>query len=65
MCKQVNDVFHEHFTSTLDKHAPMRNLTKPELAIKLKPWLATGILKSISKMFMSIKLDNMNHTEAK
>ena len=27
----------------------MRNLTKPELAIKLKPWLTTGILKSISK----------------
>ena len=57
------DVFHEHFTSTSDKHAPMRNLTKPELAIKLKPWLTTGILKSKSKnmfyykRFMTTKLD--------
>ena len=60
---KIYDVFHEHVTSTLDKHAPMRNLTKPELAIKLKPWLTTGIIKSISKKtfyykkFTSTKLD--------
>ena len=43
------NIFHEHFTSILDKHAPMRYLTKSEVAFKIRPWLTTGILKSISK----------------
>ena len=32
-------VFHEHFTSTLVKFLMGACLSKPELAIKLKPWL--------------------------
>ena len=57
------NIFHEYFTSILDKHAPMRYLTKSKIAIKIKPWLTTGILKSISKKtvyykkFMTTKLD--------
>ena len=45
----------------IDKHAPLRCLTKNEMAIKAKPWLTKGILKSIKvrinyyKKFMSTK----------
>ena len=30
-----------------DKHAPLKQLTKREIKTKSKPWLTTGILKSI------------------
>ena len=55
------DIFYEHLNSTIEKHAPLRYLTKNEMAIKSKPWLAKGILKSINtrikyyKTFMSTK----------
>ena len=42
------DIFYEHLNSTIDKHAPLRYLTKNEMAIKSKPWLTKGILKSIN-----------------
>ena len=31
------DIFYEHLNSTIDKHAPLRYLTKNEMAIKRKP----------------------------
>ena len=42
------DIFHKHLNTTIDKHAPLRYLTKNEMAIKAKPWLTKGILKSIN-----------------
>ena len=42
------DIFYEHLNSTIDKHAPLRYLTKNEVAIKSKPWLTKDILKSIN-----------------
>ena len=53
------DIFLKHLNTTIDKHAPLRYLTKIEMAIKAKPWLTKGILKSINvrikyyKTFMS------------
>ena len=46
----VNDSFnsfHKCLINTLDKHAPLKNITRKEAKLKLKPWLTTGILKSI------------------
>ena len=37
------DIFHKHLNTTIDKHAPLRYLTKNEMAIKAKPWLTKGI----------------------
>ena len=53
------DIFHKHLNTMIDKHAPLRYLTKNEMAIKAKPWLTKDILKSINvrikyyKTFMS------------
>lgn len=41
--------FHKHFVETIDRHAPYRTLSKKESKLSLKPWITTGIQKSISK----------------
>ena len=41
------NIFHKHLTDIIDKHAPLRFLNKNEIAIKAKPWLTRGTLKSI------------------
>ena len=42
-------IFIEKFTKSLDKHQPMRELSKKEKKLLDKPWLTTGLLKAISK----------------
>ena len=41
------DEFIDIFNRTLDKHAPLRKLTKRERKLKEKPWITKGILTSI------------------
>ena len=56
------DIYHEHLMSTINQHAPLKTLTKKEIKMKSKPWITTGILKSISirtkyyKKFMILML---------
>ena len=52
---QKYDIFCKHLNSTIDKHAPQRYLTKNEMAIKTKPWLTKGILKSINRRIQYYK----------
>ena len=42
------DILHKYLTKIIDKHSPLRYLNKNEIAIKAKPWLTRGILKSIN-----------------
>ena len=46
----TNEMFnslHKNFLHTLNKHAPLKYLSKREKKIRQKPWLTKGILKSI------------------
>ena len=40
-------IFHKKFQSLLNKHAPLRFLSRREVKLKQKPWIPKGILKSI------------------
>ena len=42
------EAFLRLFNTTLDKHAPIKELTKKEEKDKLKPWVAKGTKKSMS-----------------
>ena len=53
-----SNIFLTKFRSVLDKHAPMRKLSKREVKLKHNPWLTTGLLKSIQKkrtLFLKLK----------
>ena len=39
------EAFLRLFNTTLDKHAPIKGLTKKEVKDKLKPWVSKGIKK--------------------
>ena len=46
----LNDIFTKFascFKNILDKHAPVKQLTKLKIKTKCKPWITKGILKSI------------------
>ena len=46
------------YCSILDKHAPLKKLTKKEVKRKKKPWITQGLIKSISKkraLFVKMK----------
>ena len=46
----VNDsisIFLKLFDSVLDNHAPFKQLTNKQIKLKNKPWITSGILKSI------------------
>ena len=49
------DIFTNSITTIIDKHAPLKNITKNDLDLKIKPWLTKGILKSIKKRTMYYK----------
>ena len=38
---------HSLITATIDKHAPLRNLTRKQKRLRNKPWLTKGLLISI------------------
>ena len=43
------DIFHKQFIQTLNKHAPIRYLSKKEMKLRQKQWLTKGILTSLGK----------------
>ena len=46
----ANDIyerFHQQFPKLLDKHAPMKAISKREQKQELKPWITKGMHKSI------------------
>ena len=52
------NIFHDKYCKLLDKHAPLRKLTKKEVKRKRNPWITQGLIKSISKkrtLFVKIK----------
>ena len=61
-CETACVRFIKEFLNALDKHQPMRELSKKEKKILTKPWLTTGLLKSISKkrtLFKKFKNDKL------
>ena len=48
MATEKYDIFYENMNTMIDKRAPLRCLTKNDMAVKAKPWLTKGILKSIN-----------------
>ena len=49
-CYLANKLFHNFvsiFAKVVDLFAPKRKATRKEKKLKLKPWLAPGLLKSI------------------
>ena len=60
-------LFVEKFTKSLDKHQPMRELSKKEKKLLDKPWLTTGLLKAISKkraLFKQFKDDRLKNKDS-
>ena len=52
------EIFLNSFAKVIDEHAPLRNATRKEKKLKLKPWLSSGILKSIkakNKMYKQLQ----------
>ena len=53
-----SNIFLTKFRNLLDKHAPLRKMSKKEKRLKHSPWMTKGLLKSISKkrsLFKSLK----------
>ena len=46
---EAYDMYQNKFIELLDKHAPMRKLTKKEKNLRKKPWLTSGLLTSIRR----------------
>ncbi len=63
------DIFRNKYCTLLDKHAPLKKLTKKEVKRRQNPWITQGLIKSISKkrsLFITIKkrkLKNKNTDE--
>ena len=58
------NIYMEKFLIKLDEMSPLRTLSKKERKIAEKPWLTTGILKSISKkrsLFKKFKSDKFKN----
>ncbi|EDO49528.1 predicted protein [Nematostella vectensis] len=50
-CKDVNDYFDSFYASVeriIDKHAPLKKLSRKEIKFLSKPWITTGIKHSIA-----------------
>ena len=69
----VNEVFQsffDHVNSIIDKHVPLRKLTKKEVKSLSKPWITAGLKKSIKvkhnlyKKFL-VSRDPYYHTKYK
>jgi hypothetical protein len=45
----IFELFHNKLSNIIDRHAPLRKLSKKEIGIKAKPWITNGIRVSIAK----------------
>ena len=43
------NTLHDHLLNTIDKHAPLKTLSRKESKNLLKPWITTGIISSIKQ----------------
>ena len=63
------NMFLQKYSETLDKHAPLKKLSKKERKREQKPWITLGLIKSISKKrslfkkLKKLKLKNKNADE--
>ena len=63
------NLFRNKYCTLMDRHAPLKKLTKKELKRKHNPWITQGLIKSISKKrslfvkFKKHKLKNKNTDE--
>ena len=69
----VNEIFNSFYScisAIIDRHAPLKRMTKSEVKFMAKPWITTAIRKSIKKKneFFKIYLKNKceyNHCKYK
>ena len=58
------DSFYSHLSGLLDRYAPTRKLTRKEIEFRQKPWLTSGIRRSILErdklLKQSLKTKNEN-----
>ena len=63
------NIFLRKYNETLDKHAPLKKISKKERKREQKPWITLGLIKSISKkrslfkQLKKLKLKNKNADE--
>ena len=60
------DLYQNRYIQLLNKHAPLRKLTKKEKNFKKKPWLTNGLLTSINKkraMFNKLRKDKLKNKD--
>ena len=60
---QQAELFLKMLNKTIDQNAPLRKATRKEKRLKLKPWLAPGILRSIQKKNSVFKQLHKLHNE--
>jgi hypothetical protein len=49
------NVFYSHMSNLMDRHVPLVKLTKKQIKTNCKPWITTGIIKSINKRDILLK----------
>ena len=60
-------LYRNRVNTVLDKHAPIKELSKREKKIEENPWITAGLLKSISKkrtLFKKFKQDKFKNKES-
>ena len=61
------NLYMNKYITLLDKHSPMKKLSKKETKNSQKPWLTQGLLKSISRkrtLFKKFKKDKLKNKES-
>ena len=61
------NLYMKRYISLLDKHSPMKTLSKKETKTSQKPWLTPGLLKSISRkrsLFKKFKNEKFKDKES-
>ena len=48
--EEAYSIFHKRFVSILNKHVPLKILSKQEIKVKQKSWSTIGILKVYQKL---------------
>ena len=62
------EAFHDTISNVINKHIPIRQLSKRELKVKAKPWITPAIIKSIrvkNKLYKQFLKTNSNYYHSK
>ena len=57
------DFFHKNYQAVLNKHAPIKSLTKKQQDLERKPWVTNGILTSTkikNQLYKKFKKSKLN-----